>query len=99
MKVILIIFCLLLVGMGIPEGEVQLKYQFKQGEQFTWVQFKKQSVKQTIMGMDHEMHNNMHGEYLLKVVEVSAGNARVGHSLHRSRKGPLMSSTAGLPAA
>jgi hypothetical protein len=77
MKVILIFLCLLFLGMRTPEGEVQLKYQFKQSDQFSWVQFKKQSVKQTIMGMDHEMHNNMHGEYLLKVVEVTAGTARI----------------------
>jgi hypothetical protein len=77
MKTILIFSCLLFLGMTTPEGEVQLKYQFKPNDQFSWVQFKKQSVKQTIMGMEHEMHNNMHGEYLLKVLEVTSGSARI----------------------
>lgn len=77
MKALLIFSCLIFSGMKIPEGEVILTCQFKPNDQFTWVQFKKQSVKQTIMGMDHEMHNNMHGEYLLKVIEVTAGSARI----------------------
>lgn len=72
-----LVSCLIPFGFTIPEAEIQLKYQFKSGDQYSWVQFKKQSVKQSIMGMDHEMHNNMHSEYLLKVVDVAEQTARI----------------------
>jgi hypothetical protein len=68
---LLLLSFLVLAFTSLPADEIQLQYQFKVGDEYSWVQSKKNSVKYSFMGMDQEMHNNMHGEYQLKVIEVT----------------------------
>jgi hypothetical protein len=60
-----------------PVDEIQLEYQFKVGDEYSWAQSKRNSVKYSFMGIDQEMNNNMHGEYHLRVNEVTAKFSKI----------------------
>lgn len=60
-----------------PPADVKLEYVFKVGDEYTWVQSTKQSIKQSIMGMDQNVQNDYDGEFKLKVAELTSTGAKI----------------------
>ena len=64
-----------LLAFSFPPADVKLQYEFKVGDEYLWSQSTKQTVKQSIMGMDQTMTNDISGEYHRHVL-THRGNSR-----------------------
>ncbi|MBL0741819.1 DUF6263 family protein [Chryseolinea lacunae] len=73
------LFFVLLVASAFtfPPADVKLEYSFRVGDEYTMVQSTKQTIKQTIMGMDQVAENAMSGNVKYKVVAVTATGAKL----------------------
>jgi hypothetical protein len=69
--------CFVLLAFTFPPADVKLQYEFKVGDEYIWSQVTKQTVKQSIMGMDQSMTNDISGEYQLKVIENTSSGAKI----------------------
>lgn len=61
----------------IPAADVQLKYQFKVGDEYVWTQTTQQSIKQNVMGSEQKSETKNSGEFVTKVVEVTVKGAKL----------------------
>jgi hypothetical protein len=67
----------LLLAFSFPPADVKLEYEFKVGDEYIWSQSTKQTVKQSIMGMEQSLTNDISGEYQLKVIQNTASGAKI----------------------
>ena len=82
---------LLAFGFTTPP-DVKLEYQFKTGDVYSWVQTTKQTIKQSVMGMDQNMDNSYEGEMQLKIAELTSTGAKIEtqfKKLKNSVKSPM----------
>lgn len=80
MRVIVFIAIVVLsAGFNMPAGEVNLKYKFKAGEEYEYVQRSKQNAVQNLPGMgEMKMDGNLGGTMILKIKSVDEkGTARI----------------------
>ena len=69
-----IVFVLLCSFAPSPKA-VKLQYTFAVGDQYEWVQTTTQTVKQSIMGMDQLVENNIKGSMSFKVTSLTSTGA------------------------
>ena len=67
---------LLAFGFTMPPN-VKLEYKFKPGDAYSWSQTTKQTIKQSVMGMDQNVETFVEGETELKVTELTSTGAKI----------------------
>jgi hypothetical protein len=78
MKIIRFALLLLVASaFTLPPADVKLEYAFKVGDEYTWLQYTKQTIKQSVMGMEQNTETAYDGEFKLKVVELTATGAKI----------------------
>jgi hypothetical protein len=69
---------LVVVAFGFTSvNPAKLSYVFKVGDTYSWVTTVKQDIKQSIMGMDQQMENNISQEMKVKVMELTKSGAKL----------------------
>ncbi len=70
-----------------PVNEVKLEYIFKVGDAYTWTQLTKQTIKQSIMGMEQNAETEYAGEITFKVVALTATGAKLEATFIKLKNG------------
>jgi hypothetical protein len=83
LKTVFFLVAAAVMAFTLPPADVKLQYHFKAGDQYNWSQDTKQKLKQSVAGMEQESENLYQGDYVLKVVEVKDGVAKLEASFTR----------------
>jgi hypothetical protein len=95
MKIRFLIFTLFAFAFTLPPADVKIQYEFKIGDEYTWVQTTKQTIKQSVMGTEQIVDNVYEGAFSLKVVALTSTGAKIETQFTRlknSTKSPMGSS-------
>lgn len=72
----LLLPALVLMAFTFPASEIKLEYVFKVGDQYSWTQRSRQSIKQSVMGMEQNTETSYDGDMTLKVLELTPTGAK-----------------------
>lgn len=72
-----IVLAIVAFGFTLPLAPLKMQYTFKVGDQYTWQQDTKQTIKQSVMGMEQVVDNLYSGSFQLKVTELTASGAKI----------------------
>ncbi|HYF67133.1 MAG TPA: DUF6263 family protein [Ohtaekwangia sp.] len=77
MKTIRLVLLVLVAFAFTSPADVKLEYTFKVGDEYTWSQLTKQTIKQSFGGMEQNIENNIEGEMNLKVKALTPNGAEI----------------------
>ncbi len=87
-----IILAIVAFGFTVAPAGLKIEYTFKVGDQYTWEQSTKQTIKQSVMGMEQVVDNQYVGAFQLRVTELTKTGAKIEASytkLKNATKSPM----------
>jgi hypothetical protein len=76
-RIILLFTIVALSAFTSAPPEVKLEYIFKVGDEYVWTQVTKQTIKQSVMGMDQTTETSYEGEFVLKIASLTPTGAKI----------------------